>query len=124
MPNRQPTPEIYKTPAQISTFTSDTRSESHGTHVLGIMGGSFTTPLTQMLPDLRGVAPGAELIVGCGEGYNVQILDALERIGKYASEQGKPCVMNLSFGDNLGGLMTAPMNLRRQSTISRKNMMP
>lgn len=40
--------------------------------------------------------------MGCGEGYNVQILDALERIGKYASEQGKPCVMNLSFGDNLG----------------------
>ena len=31
----------------------------------------------------------------------MQILDALERIGKYASEQGKPCVMNLSFGDNL-----------------------
>lgn len=95
-------PEIYKTPAQISTFTSDTRSESHGTHVLGIMGGSFYDTSDTNAPDLRGVAPGAELIVGCGEGYNVQILDALERIGKYASEQGKPCVMNLSFGDNLG----------------------
>lgn len=95
-------PEIYKTPAQISTFTSDTRSESHGTHVLGIMGGSFYDASDTNAPDLRGVAPGAELIVGCGEGYNVQILDALERIGKYASEQGKPCVMNLSFGDNLG----------------------
>lgn len=94
--------DVYDTPAKISTFTSDTRQESHGTHVLGIMGGAFVDTYESNAPDYRGVAPEAELVIGCGDGYNVQILDALERIGKYAKEQGKPCVINLSFGDNLG----------------------
>lgn len=95
-------PEIMDTPGEISTFTADTRSDSHGTHVLGIMAGSFVDKSDPSAPDYRGVAPGSEIVVACGEGYNVQILDALERIGKYAADQGKPCVMNLSFGDNMG----------------------
>ncbi len=95
-------PDIYDTPAKISSFDSDTSSESHGTHVLGIMSGSFVDASTPGAPDYRGVAPGAEIVVACGQGYNVQILDAIERIGKYAQEQGKPCVINLSFGDNVG----------------------
>lgn len=95
-------PTIYDTPAKLSTFTAETRSESHGTHVLGIMTGSFVDESTPDAPDYRGVAPEAEIVIGCGEGYDAQILDALERIGKYAQQQNKPCVMNLSFGDNLG----------------------
>lgn len=95
-------PEVYDTPAKIGTFDSDTRSDSHGTHVLGIMAGSFRDTSSAGAPDFRGVAPDAEIIAACGDGYNAQILDAFERIGKYAKEQGKPCVVNLSFGDNLG----------------------
>lgn len=95
-------PEVYDTPAKISSFTSDTRSESHGTHVLGVITGAFVDRATPGAPDYRGVAPGADIVVACGDGYNVQILDAIERIGKYAKEQGKPCVINLSFGDNMG----------------------
>ncbi len=95
-------PDIYESPSEIASFTNDTRSESHGTHVLGIMAGSFVDKSTPDAPDYRGVAPGADIVVACGEGYNVQILDAIERIGSYAASQGKPCVINLSFGDNIG----------------------
>lgn len=101
-PDANAIPEIYDTPQTIATFSSDTRSESHGTHVLGVMAGSFADFGTSGAPDYRGVAPGSEIVVACGDGYNVQILDGIERIAKYASEKGKPCVINLSFGDNMG----------------------
>lgn len=101
-PDMSAVPEVYDTPQTIATFSSDTRSESHGTHVLGVMAGSFADLGTAGAPDYRGVAPGAEIVVACGDGYNVQILDGIERIAKYASEKGKPCVINLSFGDNMG----------------------
>ena len=91
---------IHDTDDKISKFTTDSRDESHGTHVLGIMGGSFYD--TAGATDYRGVAPEAEIAVACGEGYDAQILDAMEQIAKYAKEEGKPCVINLSFGDNVG----------------------
>lgn len=96
------TPREYDTEESIKGFTSDSGSESHGTHVLGIMGGSFYDASAGQVNDYRGVAPGAEIVVACGPGYNGQLLDAMERIGAYAEEQGKPCVINLSFGDNIG----------------------
>lgn len=95
-------PTIYETPQQISSFDSDTGSDSHGTHVAGIITGSFRDTSSPDAPDYRGMAPGAEIVIATGEGYNTQILDAIKRVGEYAREQGKPCVMNLSFGDNLG----------------------
>lgn len=90
----------YDTPEKISGFDTD-YNESHGTHVLGVMSGSFVDP-TAPQHDYRGVAPGAELVTAVGLGYNAQILDGMERIAKYAQDQKKPCVINISFGDNLG----------------------
>ncbi|MDE5869255.1 MAG: S8 family peptidase [Muribaculaceae bacterium] len=101
-PGQTAKPDIYDTPEKISSFDSDTNSESHGTHVLGIMSGSFVDTSKSGAPDYRGVAPGAEIVAACGAGYNVQILDAIEKIGAYAQSQRKPCVINLSFGDNVG----------------------
>jgi len=95
-------PEIYDSPDRIKAFKTDSSSESHGTHVMGIMGGSFKDETNPDAPDMRGVAPGAEIVAAGGPGYMGQILNAVERIGKYAMEQGKPCVINLSFGDNVG----------------------
>lgn len=95
-------PEIYDTPERIKAFNTDDSSESHGTHVLGIMGGSFKDETNPDAPDFRGVAPGAEIVAAGGPAYDVQILNSMERIGRYAREQGKPCVINLSFGDNMG----------------------
>ena len=95
-------PVEYDTPAKIATFATDNRSESHGTHVMGILAGDFYDSGNSSAPDYRGVAPDAELLVACGDGSEVQILDALKRMGEYALEAGKPCVVNLSFGDNYG----------------------
>lgn len=95
-------PDVYENADQLSTFTTDTRQESHGTHVLGIMGGSFFDSKTAGAPDYRGIAPEADFAVACGPGYDAQILNGIEQIAKYAKEQGKPCVINLSFGDNVG----------------------
>ncbi len=95
-------PEICDTPQKIRDFTSDDKEESHGTHVLGIISGSFNDSSDPDAPDYRGVAPGAEIFAAGGPGYEVQILDAAERFGQYVREQGKPGVFNLSFGDNVG----------------------
>ncbi|MCH5221554.1 MAG: S8 family peptidase [Muribaculaceae bacterium] len=91
---------VYDTPSAIAGFDTD-YSDSHGTHVLGVIGGSFVDKVNGG-PDYRGMAPGAELAVAAGLGYNAQILDGIERIAKHASDQGKPCVVNISFGNNLG----------------------
>jgi len=96
------TPVLYGEGATaVSRFTTDATSESHGTHVLGIMTGSFADP-EKPEKDYRGMAPDAEIALGCGEGYDGQILSALKNIAQYAVAEGKPCVMNLSFGDNIG----------------------
>lgn len=95
-------PTVYDTPELISKFTTDSRSDSHGTHVLGIMAGSFRDTISSGAADYRGVAPDARLAVAGGAGYLSQILDAMERVGQYAEQQQVPCVANLSFGDNVG----------------------
>ena len=46
----------YDTPSKISSFTSDLRTETHGTHVAGIIGGSYTSSSVTF----EGVAPGAD----------------------------------------------------------------
>lgn len=93
--------QLYDSPAAISTFESDAYNDSHGTHVMGIMAGSFADP-ADPAHDYRGMAPGAELAVACGAGYDAQILGGIKEIARYAREQGKPCVINLSFGNNIG----------------------
>ena len=93
-------PESYTTPEEIAGFTTDDTSQSHGTHVLGTMSGSYRHEGSKN--DYRGVAPGADLIVTTGQGYEGQMLDAVARVGEYARSVGKPCVMNFSWGDNMG----------------------
>lgn len=95
------TPKIVDTPEEMATVTTDSSTESHGTHTAGTMTGSCEQAWSEGT-NFKGVAPGAEIVMAAGTGYNVQILDAVQRIAKYAQEQGKPCVINLSFGDNIG----------------------
>lgn len=95
-------PRLYDTASAIKTFSSDTGSQSHGAHTTGVMAGSFVDESDPEGRDYRGVATGAEIVMAAGAGYDSQILDAIKRIGEYAREQGKPCVLNLSFGSNLG----------------------
>lgn len=84
----------------ITGYKSDDDTETHGTHVLGIMGGSFCDPNSDM--DLRGMAPGAEIVMGGGPGSQSNMLDAAQRVADYAKAVGKPAVFNLSWGNNLG----------------------
>lgn len=93
-------PECYTTPEEIAEFTTDDTAQSHGTHVLGTMSGSYKHQESKN--DYRGAAPGADLIVTTGQGYEGQMLDAVVRVGEYARSVGKPCVMNFSWGDNIG----------------------
>lgn len=101
----------YDTPSKIKGFTTDTEKGTHGTHVLGIMAGSYQGKLKQTYGtysgSLRnnvyyGVAKDAEIAACAGTLDNNNIVVALEKINGYAKSVGKPAVMNLSLGNNVG----------------------
>lgn len=109
----------YTTPSQIENFTTENNGESHGTHVLGIMGGSYNGPAKYTYIDGRsatlveqdaadskipfyGVATDADLAVACGPLTDANIVAGVQRIVSYAESEGQPCVVNLSVGSTLG----------------------
>lgn len=108
--------KAYTTPEAIAGFTTDKSTSTHGTHVLGLMAGSYKGKLQQYFINdegsqqnsktrtnrYYGVATDAELAVNCGTLDGNNILVAAENILKYSKEQGKPAVMNLSLGHNVG----------------------
>ncbi len=110
----------YATPAKIASYTTDDSKETHGTHVLGIMSGSYNgTPnggsvaiinprtgnnqisKSKAIP-YYGVATEADIAACCGslEGSNIMI--AAGNVQNYAKSVGKPAVLNLSLGHNVG----------------------
>lgn len=105
------------TQEEILAYSADNDTESHGTHVLGIMAGSYkgnadkvtfmgdrgwqTLKKNYPVP-YYGVAPGAELAPCSGTLDGNNILIAAEKILNYAKERNKPAVMNLSLGHNFG----------------------
>lgn len=105
------------TDATIRQFTTDDSTETHATHVAGIMAGSYNGTGTFAhidSPDGKtvsqntgnipyyGVATGADLAMSCGELYDDNILQGLHNIVTYAKAQGKPAAINLSLGNNGG----------------------
>ncbi|MDE6157704.1 MAG: S8 family peptidase [Muribaculaceae bacterium] len=107
----------YNTPDQIKSYTTDNSNQTHGTHVLGIMAGSFDgngrvakyndrTGRIQISTNSSipyyGVAPAAELAPSIGTLDGENILRACDKIIDYAKSVGKPAVMNLSLGHNTG----------------------
>lgn len=98
---------VYESPALIRNFSTDNGAESHGTHVLGIMSGSYNGLST--LPDnptgdnpFYGVATESDIIVGCGTLSNNNILNGVKYAVDYAAESGQPLVVNLSLGSTVG----------------------
>ncbi|MCK5278260.1 MAG: S8 family serine peptidase, partial [Cyclobacteriaceae bacterium] len=74
-------------------------SESHGTHVAGISGGSGLGTDSQY----TGVASNSELVfVQVRGGWASYIQDGLVYILEYASSINKPAVINLSWGSHFG----------------------
>ena len=87
----------YTTPAQIAALTTDTNGESHGTHTTGCAGGS-------QVGNYAGMAPDCDLVM-CGLGDNLSqtsIANSVKYIANYAKTQGKPCVISISLGSNMG----------------------
>lgn len=109
----------------IGDFVTDDPYSYHGTHTLGIMGGSYNGPVTVAKPredpgvqepaqyiteDCKyyGVAPQADLAVACGDLQDMFVAMGVEKVLNYAEwlrgQTGKPwpLVWNLSLGSNAG----------------------
>ena len=109
----------YTTPTQIKNFTTEDDTQTHGTHVLGIMAGSYNGPATYAVNEnnkavlikqdeagsavpFYGVATEADIAVACGSLADGNILAGVQKVVDYAKEKGQPCVVNLSIGSNIG----------------------
>lgn len=108
------TVDSYLTADEISRYETDTRYETHGTHVAGIMAGSKgvvgdyakttnsgTVKENGEIP-YYGVAYESDLVIGCGDFYDAAIMKGVESVVNFAKTQGKPAVVNLSLGGNSG----------------------
>lgn len=116
--------EDYYNYTNLQDFITDDASTYHGTHTLGIMGGSYTGPVTVAKPwadpeveetteyvtennRYYGVAPEADLAVACCQMSDVFLATGVEYLINYAEymkEEGfdMPLVINMSVGSNTG----------------------
>ena len=109
----------YTTPSAIASFSTDTRTETHGTHVAGIMAGSYSgqgrwvkqnsadspSGLSEQSSNIpyKGVAPGATLAMsGASILTDANVINGVSNIVKYAEQAGMPCVVKKSLGSNIG----------------------
>ena len=86
-------------PDSIEAAGGDLDNDSHGSHVASIAAGS------QNISDgaFRGMAPEADLVFVAVDLSNInRIPDAITYIFDYADEVGKPCVINMSLGTQVG----------------------
>ncbi|MBP5315932.1 MAG: S8 family serine peptidase [Muribaculaceae bacterium] len=89
----------YLTPEKIANFTTEDATETHGTHVLGIIAGGYKDSTN----DYTGMAPNADIYVCCGDLDDACILAAVKRIADFGKNNGnQPVVINLSLGGNSG----------------------
>ena len=91
----------FDSPEEILAAAGDITTNTHGTHVAGIAAGADTT-----LGSYQGVATGADIVLvsisGVDTETNVNISDAISYIYRYAESVGKPCVVNMSLGAQVG----------------------
>ena len=89
----------YEDAAAIRRLTTDDASSVHGTMTAGIAAGAYRPN------GWYGMAPDAD-IVACGmpegELNDVRVANCISYIVDYASRAGKPCVINISLGTNVG----------------------
>lgn len=88
-----------ETPEGVRKFKTDADGNTHGTHVLGLLAGSYKGDDGV---DFSGGAPKADIAVKCGATDNTRLIQGLKYITDYAREEGKPCVINISLGSNKG----------------------
>lgn len=86
---------------EMLSYKGDVTTTSHGTHVTGIAAGADTYDGNTYY----GVAPGADIVLvsmGGNTDNNVNLSDAIAYIYGYAEAVGKPCVVNMSIGSQIG----------------------
>lgn len=112
-----PVMAVYYDPSNIGTFLTDDVASYHGTHTMGIMAGGYRGQSTVALTDdsgaaaevqtidnpYYGVAYDADIVASCGDLYDGMIAYGIDDILDYADRAGKPAVINLSLGNNVGG---------------------
>ena len=89
------------TPELIEKAQGDSDSNSHGTHVAAIAAGSDAYKDGAYV----GNAPDADIVLvalDLNASTNADISNAVQYIFDYANEVGKPCVVNLSLGNQDG----------------------
>lgn len=104
-------------PLTVRRFTTDDPEESHGTHVAGIMAGSYnrqgeyvsiSTPNGRATSTQKGnipyygVATESDIIMGSGVFSDANIIKAVNAVVDYAQVNRMPAVVNLSLGSNNG----------------------
>lgn len=114
------TPTEYKPDSRFNSIdkaTTDNANQTHGTHVAGIMGGSYKGAgkystvnsasgtrqenVEGNIP-FYGVATGSDLAFAGGPLTNANIINGVTRIIEYAESQNQPVVVNLSLGSTVG----------------------
>ncbi|MCF0197719.1 MAG: S8 family serine peptidase [Bacteroidaceae bacterium] len=89
------------TPEAILGAKGDISDNSHGSHVTAIIAGADTTQASRLV----GLAPEAEIVLVSKADYqrgNQNILDGIRYVWEYAQSVGKPCVINMSLGNQAG----------------------
>lgn len=104
------------TAIQLRRFTTDMSTATHGTHVAGIMTGSYNGEGTAVttgtatgggLKSLTtipfyGVATGSDIVMAGGQLSSTNIIKGVTAAIEYAETSGQPVVVNLSLGSNDG----------------------
>ena len=87
----------YTTGSAIAAQTTDNTNADHGTHTTGCAAAS-------RVGDYSGMAPECDIVM-CGLANNLTdaaILNSAQYIASYAQSVGKPCVISISLGSDLG----------------------
>ena len=90
----------FERPETIEPLTTDDPLTTHGTQTAGIAAGSYQGN------GWHGIAPEADIVVcGMPEGElsDVRVAHCISYIDDYARRMGKPYVVNISLGTNVGG---------------------
>ncbi|MBR5027728.1 MAG: S8 family serine peptidase, partial [Bacteroidales bacterium] len=75
-------------------------NETHGCHVAGIAGGGGANDNNTR--KYRGMAPESDLVFVSTNGNSSRLYDGIKYVFAYAASVGKPCVVNLSWGSQVG----------------------
>ena len=106
---------LYTDELSIETFGTDYEGDFHGTHTTGIMAGGYmdtalvakkVSPLSNTVKDspvpFYGMATESDIIMSCGDLYDMFIALGIEDVLNYAWDNNKPAVINMSLGSNVG----------------------